>query len=495
MERKGSIQYIYTRQRAVASRPVPDSVTVDESLGVHPIYAVVEEKGGSVYIKVNCPLHGPQNTLISSDAPFFKRWMLSDVSFMPKLQDIEDLKPNLTLEKRKDFLPLSFDLPLFKNDEFLSDEEIKKHIDNIRSSYPTGRQFVMRLSGRLANNIDILNNKILLAHTLLKQGEPILVSVSYERLVLLADLDNSCFLKPRIFPAMKYYLRKDDEQLCLQEMTQLIRVLQEFQGIKAVFSISIETPWPDLRPILALLRSHKGLIKVVEFQLERSPRRMVDTVATAIQQGQNVYSDVVDFAESLRMIAQATDGSIAVDDFFPVSMGRIFEPFLAMAGMGKFSIRPSSFCGFGTVLCSSPVETRDSIYSVPVSRFVDIERFSKDMAPLLPKLEEDGIGWWTGRSIKKIVTKCAKKQLPDIFSYLTDKDKAPLLNKFVDNLQFIVGMLSFLGFFSINHGAHYFVDAVHNHMDVGAADLQRRCKCATLQVDDSALVASCLGCV
>lgn len=408
--------------------------------GVHPILGVVEQRGNAVYIRVPCSEHGPQHTLVSSDASFFKKWLSEDLHSMPQLRSIEDLAPQLSLDARKKRLPLSFDLPLFKNDQFLSDDEIRAHLERIRASYPTGRQFVMRLSGRLARDMAALNAKILLAHRLLVQGEPILVSVSFERLVLLADLPDSCFLKPRIFPAMKYYLRKDDEHLCYQEMTQLLRVLQEFQGIKTVFSISIETPWPDLKNILALLRSHRGLIKVVELQLERSPRRMVETVSTAVQQGQRLHEDAVDALQALQMIEAATDGSISVDDFYPVSFGRVFEPFLAMAGVGRFSIRPATFCGFGTVLFSSPRDADRDIQSIPISRYVDIDKFYRGMLPLLPKLEEDGIGWWTGRTIKKLLSKCAKKPLPDVFSFLTDKDKAPLLAKFVEHLQFVVGM-------------------------------------------------------
>jgi hypothetical protein len=54
--------------------------------------------------------------------------------------------------------------------------------------------------------------------------------VSYERLMLLCRLPDSIFLRPWVYPALKYFLRRGDEELCRQEIAKLVYSIQEFSG-------------------------------------------------------------------------------------------------------------------------------------------------------------------------------------------------------------------------------------------------------------------------
>lgn len=64
--------------------------------------------------------------------------------------------------------------------------------------------------------------------------------------------------------------------------------------------------------------------------------------------------------------------------------------------------------------------------------------------------------------------------IDDVWPYLTDAARGGETRRFIDELQFVV---------------------VHNHMDVGAVDLARRCQCAAVAADRRGYVASCTGCI
>jgi hypothetical protein len=63
--------------------------------------------------------------------------------------------------------------------------------------------------GKLAPDMDKLNDKISLAAQIAK-GMPVLVQLSHDRMAAIADLPNTIFLKPRIFPNIKYTATSQD---------------------------------------------------------------------------------------------------------------------------------------------------------------------------------------------------------------------------------------------------------------------------------------------
>src|SRR5699024_5012961 len=127
--------------------------------------------------------------------------------------------------------------------EFMTDVDIKQYIKKLVGMYsPLKRRFILKICGKMATDLKTLNRKILVAYGELKDKQPIFVQLSIERLILLSRLDDTAFLKPRIFPSLKYFLKKGDEEQCLNEIKHLFHSLRELIGIKVIVSISIENP-------------------------------------------------------------------------------------------------------------------------------------------------------------------------------------------------------------------------------------------------------------
>jgi len=139
-----------------------------------------------------------------------------------------------------------------------------------------------------------------------------------------------------------------------------------------------------------------------------------------------------------------------------MSMGQIFEPFLPLLGLGKYQVRPSPFCGYGTLLVNN-----NEHFSVPFTRLINFEKLYKDIVPLLPKLMEPDVGLITMAKFKSVLDGCTLRgvKLPNLLSYIMDKSKLDQALELVDNMQLII---------------------VHNHMDVTNLDMVRRCNCAAL---------------
>lgn len=177
----------------------------------------------------------------------------------------------------------------------------------------------------------------------------------------------------------------------------------------------------------------------------------------------------------LRHIEEITHGEISVGDFFPASIGALMEPFMALLGLGSYSIRPSPWCSFATLL----VNTERMFNSVPASRIFDIEKLYEQMLPLIPKLRASNyqVGIQSGLQIKKILSQCKlpDAKIPDLFSYITasdTSDKWKSARSVMDNCQFLI---------------------IQNMMDVGMMDLVRRSRCASCWVSPQALSSAGSG--
>eukprot|EP01087_Luapelamoeba_hula_P012798 TRINITY_DN3610_c1_g3_i1.p1 TRINITY_DN3610_c1_g3~~TRINITY_DN3610_c1_g3_i1.p1 ORF type:complete len:677 (-),score=102.42 TRINITY_DN3610_c1_g3_i1:39-1796(-) len=558
--------------------------------------------------------------------------------------------------------PLIVELAVYQDNAFLSDEAITAEVQRLLGLYPQGAKFVLKILGKLATDIDVLNAKALLIEKLLP-GYPILFELSYERLVLVSRLNESVFLRPWVYPALKYYLRKGDESLCIDELKKLFRSVQPFTGIQLVLTISINRPFPRLNELLQLVRQNAGLIRVVTLSLERPPKEILSSVklkaqradmmarekarsardaarglsgeakieiqiekekhrekekekekgrapavpishrspvvnrnATSLKtkewartvvpcgstglfevsrqadiagtrlcyefrvedkdidfcilfQGMdevyfhnvepvrriysqngtiegevvakepgtfklrwdNSYSrfttkavhycayvelpleptvqieededligvNTIDPFDLLITVERATNKEISTEDFFPVSTARVLEPFLQAIGYGKFTIRPSPFCGFGTVLINT-----ESYRSVPLTRLFNFTRFYFDMLPQIKDFETQSLvtGLLLAQKMRKIIKRAETPavELPDVVSCFTDPSKLEATETFIHNVQFLV---------------------VHNNMDIASLDLVRRCNCSNMTSAPTAgasaagLVASCAGCI
>jgi hypothetical protein len=434
---------------------------------------------------------------------------------------MEDLKASVAPSAHR--LPLVAEIIMFENNLYITEEALTSKISSLQRLYQASKTlFVLKLSGKLAPNLATLNEKILFAFGLLKRNEPVLVELSYERMKILSSLSDSCFLHPRIYPSLKYYIRQGDEENAQSEIFELLKSLKEFAGIKIVVSISIQKPWPNLTPLLNLLRKDfVGLVRLIELTLERSPSVMVESVQRVIERRKKEEADMaltvtpsksskrkkdspeeyhplqlgsdssddeeivvepkppqisgpmefsaLDPFELIMHLRETSMGELDEDDFQPISISSALEPFLELVGIGKFSIRPTSHCGFSACFFST-----ETISSASISKYIDLQKFNELMKPLLPSIREKGIGFFTARSIKKVIKSSAKVKLPDLVSYMADSSKASMVNEFVEKLQFLV---------------------IHNHMDVASVDMSRRCDCSVLSLDQNGLVASCTGCL
>jgi hypothetical protein len=470
------------------------------------------------------------------------------------LKDLEDLKSAVAPSSHR--LPLVAEIILFENNDYIADDVLKAKIGSLQRLYNASKHlFVLKLSGKLAPNLATLNDKIMFAYGLLQRSEPVLVELSYERMKLLASLPESCFLHGRIYPSLKYYIRQGDEENSKEEIKLLLNLLKQFSGIKVVVSISIQQPWPNIMPLLKMLREDfLGLVRMIEFTLERSPSVMVESVKRVVERREQEKAELTMAASTLTPnkklnsdqktkkkkkkespeeyhplqlggdsssdddeeednhggwhggllekgemvsvqaqeapnleflgpmefpsldvfdlichLSYISGGELTEHDFQPMSLSSALEPFLELVGIGKFAIRPSATCGFSACFFST-----EKIDSASVAQYIDLNKFSEAMKPLLPSIREKGIGFFTARLIKKAIKSASKVKLPDLVSIMADSSKTSMVNEFVDKLQFLV---------------------IHNHMDVATLDMSRRCDCSVLTVEKNSLVASCTGCL
>eukprot|EP01127_Copromyxa_protea_P018534 TRINITY_DN5859_c0_g1_i1.p1 TRINITY_DN5859_c0_g1~~TRINITY_DN5859_c0_g1_i1.p1 ORF type:complete len:487 (-),score=64.89 TRINITY_DN5859_c0_g1_i1:83-1336(-) len=404
------------------------------------------------------------------------------------ITDIEDLKTKRkTTTKSRPFV---VELSTFNNGAFLTNSEIDSQLRQISLKFPKDSSYILKVTGHLADDIKMFNQQVLYIHSKTPAHLIIMVQVSFERLMTLADLEESCFTKSRIYPNVKYYLVKGEEKRCIDEFSQTFVALKSFDGLRFVVSVSVSSPLPDMSSILAFLRVQRGFIRFVEISVERSPTEILDSINRTqhpsipsemlkkqkVTHG-NTYAPDMEVYEVLENIQSFSAGTISVEDFFPISMGSVLEPFLPMFGYGKYQIRPSPHCGYACCLVNS-----EKFFSTSLNRIIDFEQFYNNIQPLLPALLKGDIGFMTMAKVGSVFKDSIRPgvKLPfNLITYLTDKDKARDLQEFIENLQFIV---------------------VHNHLDLVTIDMVKRCDCAALKKGSVAeggnvLFATCTGCI
>eukprot|EP00002_Diphylleia_rotans_P033623 TRINITY_DN7167_c0_g1_i2.p1 TRINITY_DN7167_c0_g1~~TRINITY_DN7167_c0_g1_i2.p1 ORF type:complete len:427 (+),score=88.00 TRINITY_DN7167_c0_g1_i2:371-1651(+) len=404
--------------------------------------------------------------------------------------DIEDLFKRLTYRPSSTNLPLIIECDIVHSSDFVADEKIRSDLEKIKATYPAGRHYVVRVSGKLANDIAKLNEKILFVESLLPEKCRILLDISFERLIAIAELPNTALLKSRIYPSVRYYVPRDGEQQCIDEIQSLIRSLASIDGIQLVVTLCVDRPLPRFGPILRFLRSHVGFIRFITISYERSPSEMMNQLTASSSKKSSTLQQVSETMEKLNLqhgsqlssidpyeivqsLVQESDGILHEQDFVPWAVSRVMEPFFSMLNYGKFSMRASPFCGFGACLINT-----EEYRSHPISRFVDLQKFYQQIYPLLLRLDESTtLNLMTAQKIRKIIKECGHPgvTLPDILAYFIDPRKADVARKFVANMQFIV---------------------LHNNMDIFAFDMVRRCNCATISTSNltaNGIAASCTG--
>eukprot|EP01097_Dermamoeba_algensis_P003712 TRINITY_DN2540_c0_g1_i1.p1 TRINITY_DN2540_c0_g1~~TRINITY_DN2540_c0_g1_i1.p1 ORF type:complete len:482 (+),score=90.93 TRINITY_DN2540_c0_g1_i1:41-1447(+) len=447
--------------------------------GMRWMDAKVVQKEEKIYLNTSCKAHGKQSILYFANAKFFHKCLKFSTEPVKKTADIEDLRSKTNYTLKSENYPLMAELSVHQGSSFLTDESIVKDIKSIKAVYPQDRKYVVKVLAKLAVDMEELNKKIIFVQSNFPQMI-ILVEASFERLILLSSLRDSAFFHPLVYPALKYFLRQGDEELCCSELNQLFTAMKEFKEINLLVTIAIDKPFPNLGPVLSLLQSQKSLVRFINLSFERSPKDVLtkilkksDHINKSEDKEKPLTEEDVDPCEILELISTATNKKITPDDFFPTSIAVVLEPLLSLIGYGHYCLRPSPLCGFVSILVNSgPYE------SYPANRLVDFHKFFTEFVPMIPSLK-GGLGWFSGGKIKKIMSKSVQSgvNLPDLYSYLADRDKADTTRRVISQMQFLM---------------------VHNHMDISSVDMTRRCQCAVVTptvITSNGIAASCTGCI
>jgi hypothetical protein len=137
---------------------------------------------------------------------------------------------------------------------------------------------VLKVTGKVATDMEQLNGRVLFVESLV-HSVPILLELSFERLISISHLSNSVFLRPRIYPAVKYYLQQGEEERCLEDLKRLTEAIQQFKGLPLMVSLILQqNPLPNLKPILSYLRQLNGFVRFIVLSLERPPLDMVKSL-------------------------------------------------------------------------------------------------------------------------------------------------------------------------------------------------------------------------
>ncbi|PRP80922.1 hypothetical protein PROFUN_11363 [Planoprotostelium fungivorum] len=438
-----------------------------DSKGIVQVEGVVIERNHRVYLR---------DTLYCSDSDFFKKTLkfsfeLPGAEIPMKFRDIEDLNSRSQYNSQSTNSPFALELSLWEDSAFVSDDEIADRVRYFKTLYPPDRQFVLKVLGRLCDDMDVLNRKTLYVSSLL-EGHPIILEASYERLSVIARMEDSVLLRASIFPAIKYYLKADDEKRCQEELTQLFSVLKGFSDMQLMVTLCVSRPYPDMSSLLRFLREQYGFIRIIVVSME-SCEEIEKKLENGIPLNTIESHDVI---ELMSHIQKCTYNSLTTEDFHPVSLTSLMEPFLNIMGYGHYFIRPSPYCGYITCL----VNTEKLFTSYPVTRLFDFEQIFEEMKPILPRLQDGKVGFYNANKLRKVFMRAQnanKGPLPDLYVYLTDKSKAAETRDFLQNLQFFV---------------------VHNNMDISSIDLVRRCNCALAthaSGNNEKLIACCTGCL
>jgi hypothetical protein len=470
------------------------------SYAVCPICSFVEGKGvdksqwkrsqvvnhrNQVYQRIECDVHGLQTLLLCSNAAFFDRCLsftpgVLDVKSKSSLLDIEELDKRIKQDSHTSTImnvPFMVSCNLYENEKFLSEDAIRIQLEQILQLIPEKKNFVLKLNVQLVplSEMNILNQRVgqILSYTNRIADQPIILECTFDRISQLSKLDDTVLLNSRIYPSVQIYIDKGREASSAKELKHAHDTLKAIRNLQVIVRLVLSRPFPDLSDILKYLRFEMvGFTRFIILEMERTPAQImkqfrpsenVENIFAEVHQ-QADYSHSLDPLELLYNIEKSTDGQVAINDFYPASVGIILEPLLRLVGKGNYNIRPSPFCGFATVL----VNTDAQFKSVPVSRVFNIDTLYKHMVPLVKKIEKaDGVlGFFTARALKKavnqsIIPKKFRKdefEIPsDFMTFLISEDKQSETTELLDKMQFLI---------------------IHNQMDVGSVDIVKRSRCS-----------------
>ena len=478
-------------------------------------------------------------------------------------------------------LPLTFDLTLFRDDSFLSDSEIDLLLSQFTQHLSVNESFVLKLNGGLIekrSDILTLNDKIHRLVDIAEQGShqqqqqaqegvapgfgthrtssiitstsstsstsdpdpssspsssssaphplssslrlsPILIDLSFERLIDLCRIPHSVLLRGRVYPLVRYYLSAGDESQFINEMDALLLHLSTIEPMQLVVSLSVDVPIPDMGVVVKYLQQQVKYIRFIVVSRERAPNSLFKKLLQPVAFSSSSLSDPpisadpaaadpesspsipsTDPFDLLVAIEQGSDGDLKSDDFIPLRAASMLSPLLSVFGYGSFSFLASSFCAFTAVTIPSPFHSNSSTPPPPVSiaRLFDLHRLYHELKPLLtPLMKSNSSASSFSSSSQRMTLPLAKgiqralkssringtgnglATIPDLFSYImsTESSRSESIKEMFQQSQ---------------------VWIIHNKMDFAAVDLKRRCECAQIMTSPwkkNEFVATCTGCI
>jgi len=432
---------------------------------------------------------------------------LSPSSSLPSspssLSDVEDLASRLVASRQPNFPspPVMAEVVLFRGHQFVPDHEIDRQLrmysvlygwtappasssaassaslspsasfssvssssssvsspsslssanDDSKQATPLrGVSFVLRVTGGLVPKhlIATLNEKILRLEACSIAGIdlcPLLLDLSFERLIDLAALPGSALLRARVLPLARYFLTRENDdgnearrrerarrrrdrekekeqrakeqqegkeaegehgwnvqreaeteaaeeqedeeeeeearESFVREMEMLSQELASIDDLQLALLIIVDKPYPDLRSAFDFVFTHKGFIRFVIVSRERSPQDLFERLADPVP---TVHHESQDPCELLHMITKATRGRLQNDDFMPVCALRSVEPLLEVLNVGRYRFRMSPLCAFGACLVSTK-----HVQNEPLSRLLDLERLHGGLLPIMQRVKAE----------------------------------------------------------------------------------------------------------
>lgn len=160
--------------------------------------------------------------------------------------------------------------------EFLTDLEILNGLKVFKKQLGNREDlnYVLKLEAKGCNDMELLNERA----SFVRQHHrgPLVLESTFERLVLVARLENSVFLSTNVHPALRYLLMAGDEEACLAELAKFKRNLEvEFADLSVMCTIALDrinpASWPNLGVLMNYFRESPSFWRFVVFSPERVP--------------------------------------------------------------------------------------------------------------------------------------------------------------------------------------------------------------------------------
>ena len=525
-----------------------------------------------VHLGVCCPVH-PNEPFVSlcSSLPFFLRTLTFDhppqpasalsptltpphfhssalSSILCRSADMEDIRQyncasstsrSLPTSAHDMSLPLLVELSVWREVSgggWMSEAELDGELFRFHQLFSPSHTFVIKVNGGLLERkADVLTLNRKLHHILTLPPPtgaapngaavaatgwkervsacPLVVDLTFDRLIDLALLDDTVLLKANVLPCVRYFLTStpDEEEpqtksveggqrrgvasVFISQMSRLLNALHTITDMSLLLLLTIDEPAPpsaELQSILDFVQAHYSIIRMLVVTRERSPsvilRHLLSPAASAPAASSAPTVQSTDPYPLLQLLESASHGRIHPDDFIPLRTFALLSPVLSMFGFRQFGLTASPFCLMAAVLVNT-----STLRSIPLSHIVDLHRLYHTLLPLASLLAASATSASSTSStrpsvslshlkrVQRALKECmlARLDVPDVLSYVSGRheESSSRLRAVLRNMQVVV---------------------LHNKMDVASVDMQRRCECVVVQpspVQEAQYVAQCTGCI